>query len=334
MLVKKWVLKAIVQKTISYLPGRRSINYLFQKYVTKGVFLSDDYFYDRLLHAREHLESYRRFAGSLEPAVCLEIGTGWYPVVPITFFLAGATTIYSVDIEFLTSTERLKTTLQRVVEAADQGRLAEYVSVWPERYAALKQVLAEVDALPLNEALRRLHITYLIEDARKLSLPPDSIDLINSNNTFEHIYPAILIPIMAEFKRVVKKQGGVMSHFIDMSDHFAHFDREINIYNFLRFSEREWQLIDNSIQPMSRLRLAEYRRIWHDLHIPISAETVRPGSVQELATVPLDAHYAAQPAADVAVSHCHLVSSFGASAAPAAQADAAHRTADPGGSWQ
>ena len=311
MFVKKWVLKAIVQKTISYLPGRRGINFLFQKYVTKGVFLSDEYFYDRLGHAREHLAGYRRFAGQAVPATCLEIGTGWYPVVPIAFFLAGATTIYSVDIEFLTSTERLKTTLHRLVDAADQGRLAEYVAVQPDRYAVLKQLLAEIDRVPLDDALRRLHITYLIEDARQLSLPDDSLDLINSNNTFEHIYPAILIPIMAEFRRVVKKRGGVMSHFIDMSDHFAHFDHSITIYNFLRFSEAEWAMVDNSIQPMSRLRLADYHRIWRDLQIPISAETTRPGSVAELATVPLAAPYATQPAADVAVSHCHLVSSFG-----------------------
>ena len=310
MAIKRWVLKAIVQKTISYLPGSHTINYVFQKYVTKGVNLSDEYFYDRLGHARDHLRSYRSFAGADVPAVCLEIGTGWYPVVPISFFLAGATTIYSVDIEFLTSKDRLRTTLLKFTEALASGALAAHVRVRPERYAVLTNVLESLEQLSLNEALKRLHIEYLIEDARKLSLPADSIDLVNSNNTFEHIYAEMIAPILAEFKRVVKKERGVMSHFIDMSDHFAHFDRTITIYNFLQFSPARWQLINNSIQPMNRLRIYDYRKIWTDLGIPISAETVRPGLPDELATLPLDAAYADKPPREVAISHCHLVSAF------------------------
>src|SRR5690606_17664077 len=111
--MEKWKQKAIVQKVISYLPFSHNINYLFQKYVTKGVNLSDEYFYDRLGHARDHLLGFQKYSNSKAPSSCLEIGTGWYPIVPIGFFLAGADTIYSVDISFLTSKERLQTTLQK-----------------------------------------------------------------------------------------------------------------------------------------------------------------------------------------------------------------------------
>ena len=115
--MKKWVLKAIVQKTISYLPWSKQINYFFQKYVTKGVYLNDTYFGDRLGHARAHLDAYQRHTRDAGlPDTCLEIGTGWYPVVPISFFLAGANRIYSVDISFLTSKERIYTTLQKFLE--------------------------------------------------------------------------------------------------------------------------------------------------------------------------------------------------------------------------
>ncbi len=202
--MKKWILKAIVQKTLSFLPQGEKINFLFQKYVTKGIHLSDDYFYDRLQHAKQHLIGYARgqedrrtressknmeyfsTKGSIIPKTSLEIGTGWHPTV--------------------------------------------------------------------------------------------------------------------------KKDRGVMSHFIDMSDHFAHFDRSINIYNFLQFSDRQWKWIDNSIQPQSRLRIDDYRSMYQELEIPISQETFRSGDITELQSIRLNEQYAHLPAGMVAISHCHFIS--------------------------
>ena len=39
-MIRKWHLKAIIQKTISFLPGSHKINYWFQKNITKGVLSS------------------------------------------------------------------------------------------------------------------------------------------------------------------------------------------------------------------------------------------------------------------------------------------------------
>ena len=111
--MKIWVLKAIIQKTISFLPFSNSINYLFQKYVTKGVYLTDSYFYDKLKHASEHIDSYKKHTGIEVAETSIEIGTGWYPVVPIALFLCGAQKIYSIDISSLTSRERIVTTIDR-----------------------------------------------------------------------------------------------------------------------------------------------------------------------------------------------------------------------------
>ncbi len=193
--------------------------------------------------------------------------------------MAGTTKIYSVDITFLTSKQRVKTTVAKFLESFENGRLKEYVAVNNERMRALKDLFANYDSYTLQQVLQKLNVTYLVEDARKLSLQNDSIDLVNSNNTLEHIYPEILIPILKEFKRVVKKQQGVMSHAIDMSDHFAHFDKSISIYNFLLFSTTQWKWIDNSIQPQNRLRFSDYQKIFSDLQLPIIAQIFLPGRV-------------------------------------------------------
>lgn len=306
--MKKWKQKAIVQKIISYLPLSHKINYIFQKYVTKGVNLSDEYFYDRLGHARDHIKSYQKYSDKSFPATCLEIGTGWYPIVPVSFFLVGADKIYSVDISFLTSKERLQTTLQKFVECNKAGQLKSYIDFIHDRFDIITKLLADYDKFSLDEVLQKLNITYLIEDARKLSLSDNSIELVNSNNTFEHIYPDILIPILKEFRRVVKKQTGVMSHFIDMSDHFAHFDKSINIYNFLQFSDSQWKWIDNSIQPQSRIRIYDYKKIFSDLSIPISDESFRVGNLSELKSIPLADKFTNQPLDEIAKSHCHFIS--------------------------
>lgn len=306
--MKKWKLKAIVQKTISYLPLSHKINYFFQKYVTKGVFLSDEYFYDRLGHAKAHIQHYQQYTGKSCPQSSLEIGTGWYPIVPISLFLIGAEKIYSVDISFLISKERLQTTLERFVACHEAGKLTEFVQFIPEKYNIIKNILENYNSISLEDALKTLNLTYLVEDARSLSLSDQSIDLVNSNNTFEHIYPEILIPILKEFKRVVKRNGGIMSHFIDMSDHFAHFDKTINIYNFLQFSDIEWKWIDNSIQPQNRLRIYDYKQIYTDLGLPITFEDFRPGNLDELKSISLSKKYTDFPLSEVAKSHCHFVS--------------------------
>lgn len=308
--MKKWIQKAIVQKIISYLPFSKNINYFFQKYVTKGENLNDEYFLDRLGHAKEHLNCYNKFTGSAFPSSSLEIGTGWYPIVPISLFLVGSDKIYSVDISLLTSKERIATTLEKFVECHNSGKLKEYIDYKTDRFEVVTSILLNLEKYDLEQILKALKITYIIEDARKLSLADNSIDLVNSNNTFEHIYPELLIPILKEFNRVVKKQNGVMSHFIDMSDHFAHLDKTINIYNFLQFTDKQWKWIDNSIQPQSRIRIYDYKKIYEDLKIPISELTFRKGNLDELKSVKLSPSFAQYSLEEIAISHCHFISNM------------------------
>lgn len=306
-MIRKWILKAIVQKTISYLPGSQRINYFFQKYVTKGVFLSDDYFEDRLGHAHTHLQTYARHAGGAALGDTLELGTGWYPVVPIALFLHGAERIRTVDVVLLTDTRHIATTIRKFIEYADQGRLGTYLNPLPERLDQLRALAGQADTLSFDALTAALHIEYLLQDARRLPLPDGTIDLIHSNNTFEHIYPDILLGILREFRRVLRP-GGVQSHFIDLSDHFAHFDRSISIYHFLRFSPAAWRWIDNSIQPLNRLRLPDYRRLYADAGIPVTQLSTRPGNVEELRREPVHAVFQVHSDVENAVSHCHIAS--------------------------
>ena len=307
--MKKWVLKAIVQKTISYFPFKHRINFLFQKYITKGVQLSDEYFLDKLIHHQNHerfLEEVKQ--QSLNGISVLELGTGWYPVVPIAQYLSGASQLYSVDISPLMNKERLLTTIAKFIEYADKGLLDEYLpNLQRERFEVIKSIHQKTPASFL-ECQKILQFQYLVMDARQLSTLSDhSIQFITSNNVFEHIYPSILKGILQEFKRVLSKDG-LMSHFIDMSDHFAHLDHTIDIYHFLRFSEQQWLRIDNSIQPQNRLRIPQYRTIYQELNIPIIKEENRPGDIEKVKATSLSEPFASMPIEEVAISHSYVVS--------------------------
>jgi len=305
-----WRLKAIVQKTISYLPAGYKVNYLFQKYITKGVVLSDDYFYDRLDHAKRHIGHYQENIAPLEGKTTLELGTGWYPVVPISNFLCGADTIYTVDITPLTNLKKIKTTLAKFIVAKKAGKLAAYLNILPARWKQLEQIYNTIDNYTYTTLLEALNLKLLVEDARKLTMLTDrSIDLIHSNNTFEHVYADILEGILIEFHRLVAK-GGMMSHFIDMSDHFAHNDRSITIYNFLQFSKKRWKRIDNSIQPQNRLRFKDFLTIYERLTIPVSDTETRPGNLEDLQKVAIHRELAHYNATELAISHGYIFSHY------------------------
>ena len=296
-----------MQKLISFAPASHRINYLFQRYVTGGIVINERFVHDKLIHLRDHLAGYREFAGQAHPRTTLELGTGWYPVIPIGLFLAGAESIHSVDITPLVDRDRVVTTMDAILDHHRAGRLGEYFEPLPDRMDALEEMRLGAGETPLLELLRGLNIHLLVTDARRLPLADGSIDLVTSNNTLEHVTADALVDILREFARL-SHPGTVMSHFIDMSDHFAHLDKSIDIYNFLRFSDAQWRLIDNSVQPQNRLRYGDYLSMYAELGLPILREFHRPGDVRALETAPLARRFRSRPREELAISHCHIYS--------------------------
>lgn len=284
-----WILKAVIQKSISLLPFKHKINYFFQKHITKGIILRNDIFESKLSHAQKHLNNFYKYSSKKDNISTLEIGTGWYPVVPLAFFLKGIDRIVSIDISDLLTIETLHTTVNKFILYYEKGKLKSFLGeIDEDRYIKMKKTLDE-NSDP-KVILKNLNIEIIVDDARKTTFADEEFDLINSNNTFEHIYPFLLKDILKEFKRVLKSDG-LMSHHIDMGDHFAHLDRTITHYNFLKFSDRQWGLIDNSIQPQSRSRISDYREMYNNLGFEIIDEEIYIENASDLNKVKLDKKY-------------------------------------------
>ena len=126
-MISKWKLKAVVQKLLSFLPSPERANYWFQKNVTKGVILSDEHLGYKLLHAQDHIGYLKKWGAKSEGNTVLELGTGWYPIVPIMMYLSGIShRIISLDIQSWLTHEGFLNAIQRISEWKENGRLKQY----------------------------------------------------------------------------------------------------------------------------------------------------------------------------------------------------------------
>jgi hypothetical protein len=53
-----------------------------------------------------------------------------------------------------------------------------------------------------------------------------------------------------------------MSHSIDLQDHYSFFDSSVSPYNFLRYGDRRWAIINSSLHYQNRLRARDYRELF------------------------------------------------------------------------
>jgi SAM-dependent methyltransferase len=304
--MSKWIIKAVVQKSISYLPFGHKVNYLLQKYITKGVELNNSFFNDRFRHAVSHLNYYFKYNDSI-PEKSLEIGAGWYPVIPLYLFLCGVNEIHTIDIYKHLKKVKLKILIMYYLNYFDEKRIKDFPHIKISKINELNELINKYDSYSLNEVLSKLNIHYSIQDATKLNFKNNYFDLIHSNNTFEHIYPDILNKILCEFQRTLKN-GGIMSHLIDMSDHFSHFDNSITIYNFLKYSSSQWEMIDNSIQPQNRLRKSDFIKLYSENNINIIETYELSDKSEDLKSLKINKEFENYDFNDLAVSYLHLVS--------------------------
>lgn len=171
-----WYAKALVQKAISVFPQRERINHWFQAHITGGVHLDDQHFSDKYQHALDHIRFFRRFGSPHPDARILELGSGWYPIVPLCFFLTGTGRVDSVDIQAWMNADRQRTAVRKLLEWRNKGRTAalEAQSI-PERWTVL-ETLAEDHELDAEAIGHRIGLKTHLADARHLVFAPEKFD--------------------------------------------------------------------------------------------------------------------------------------------------------------
>ena len=147
--------------------------------MTKSLELGKNEFEARLTDARRFLEYFAEAKGApVEEFTALELGTGWYPAVPIGLYLCGASEIRSFDIDSLLEGERLKRLLNYFCEADASGTLQRLLpQARRDRMEHLRSVAEDAGAEDPAAALAKLHIRAEVRDARNTGLKAGTIDL-------------------------------------------------------------------------------------------------------------------------------------------------------------
>lgn len=257
-----WRVKAVVQGLLSKVPVGESLNDGLQRWVggrlDQGRHIDMKFTGDWLVLMRV----LRELKFEVRGQTLMEVGTGWLPVLPLSFALCGARGVHSFDLSRHLNQSavpgvlrRLGTHLKALSEAAGQTE-AEVT----ERHRCLTSAanaaanLLDAGAAVLDLAGIKYHAPA---DATRTGLPSRSLGLVFSNSVLEHVSAAALGPLMTETKRLLTAQGLAL-HSVNCGDHFAYFDRAITPLNYLRYTDDQWQRWNNNLLFQNRLRPSDF----------------------------------------------------------------------------
>lgn len=238
----------------------------------------------------------------LRGATVLELGTGWYPVIPLMLRLAGARQVILTDVHALMDRQTLEAALDFLLERREDlaGRLDRPV-------AEIEAALALAPETLFADALARLGLVYRVpfdvghEDC--------SADAIISHTVLEHIPPTVLERIFRQ-SHATLRSGGLISHGIDHSDHRAHQDPRLGRIDFLRHGETTWRLLCLNPQDYTnRLRHPDYVAMIGQagFETVIERPLVDDGARASLADLPLAPRFRGYDGDGLATTWSHIV---------------------------
>ncbi len=296
-----WIIKSFLHRTISWLPHRHWWNRRLQS-LTGSIELSDAAFERKLGECKHQLESLRQYAPEVpRDFSAVDLGTGWYPIMPIGYFLCGAKETHSYDISPLLERGRLAVLLGSFIAYADGGKLDQMLPEWQkERLETLRTLVPSAMQEEPAVLLGKLGIRIHVQDAQSTGLQSSSVDFLTSSGVLELIPLPVLQGIMKEFARVASPTA-LLFHRINLRDDYAVFDKGIPPLHFLRFSDRAWSWLGSGINPLNRLRIPTYRDLFQETGWKVVCEENIVGTQEDLRRVPLAKEFRNYSEADLLV---------------------------------
>jgi len=289
-----WKLKAAAFNFLGTAPFGETLYYLLQRYVTKTIprqlAPTEETGAAQISHARKFL----RRGVRLDETTLFEFGAGWDLYSNIILYCFGVNRQITVDI-------------RRLVKAEAVNAVIEHLQVDPPQ-GAIRRPAALIRQSHLEQDLRECYgITYRApDDATTLDFADDSIDLIATTSVLEHVPDHIVQGIMRECYRILKR-GGLMSHVIDYSDHYAHSDPSINEFNYLAFDEKAWVKYNPDIHFQNRRRSSYFKQIFEQCGFAIRETDPWHGEADALEKVPVSSQFKRYPRAELLELGCHFL---------------------------
>ncbi|MEX0760562.1 MAG: class I SAM-dependent methyltransferase [Tistlia sp.] len=176
----------------------------------------------------------------------LEIGSGWFPVVPLLYRCMGARQVVMTDINRYMDQGTLDTARAFVLESLPE--LAGRLGFDPDQ-PWLRQ----------GRTFEGLGLVY-----RAPFEPAGSgivVDCVTSRTVLEHIPPQELARLSRAWLSLLSPDG-FMLHSVDHSDHRQHGDKRLSRIDFLTWSETGWDILTRLGKKQWRLRHPDYHRLF------------------------------------------------------------------------
>ena len=234
---------------------------------------------DTLAGLRWMQDELARTERSFKDAEVLEIGSGWFPCIPIALVMAGAKRVHMTD---------LNRHMDQVTFSATLAFLRDRFPAEP----ALSGV-QRVEDLPLS-----YHAPFNVEE-----IPDSSLDCVVSRTVLEHIAPEDLTSLLSRLKPKLKP-GGLMVHLVDHSDHMEHRDKSISKVNFLQWTPDFHRRINGLIREgENRLRHHQYVEVFAAAGYAVQsvANRLHEPTLHSVPSLKLAAPFDQMAAADIAV---------------------------------
>ena len=199
----------------------------------------------------------------------LELGTGWQPVIPLLFHVAGARSVTMIDSQRLLDARLLRATCANLSDYSKEIAVGLGMDV-----STVASKLEPGDATDLRSLLARLNLEYRAPyDICGGGVNPAVIDIVISRAVLEHIPHPVLKQIARAFHRILRP-GGMMCHVIDHSDHWEHQDSRLSPLSFLRYSAKTfaWLCAMNPLDYQNRMRHIEYIRLFERAGFEVVAD--------------------------------------------------------------
>jgi len=302
-----WLIKSSLHRVISWLPASHFWNGLLQ-HLSRSLDLPKEQFEMRLDYCRRHLEAFLE----TRPAISghwrvVELGTGWFPTVPVGLYLCGAAEIWTFDIAPFLRPAQVKLMLDRFAESEQSGELQKRLPrLRPERLAKLREFSANWDQRSPAALLEKMNIHCHVRDAQQTALPSGSIDLFVSTAVLEYIPREVLKSILLEFKRLGSARA-LQSHYINLRDHYSYFDPSITAFNHLKFTPSQWKYLNSPLAWQNRMRISDYRALFAETGNQITSEDNTKGDPADLRKVPLAPEFQHYSAEDLLVLFSWIV---------------------------
>lgn len=247
----RWQVKCVIDNAKALLPFHAQLRQLKGRFLPYRRNVNDE---NRTIEQGIRQVQWVNGERLVKGAAVLEIGSGWQPLIPTLYSLAGASRVFLTDLNVLLRPD----TFRAALDALRKRRqlILDELKVDPE---ILDHTLRDDMGISLEHRLEELRLVYLAPcDCRRLSLPSESVDVVTSRACLEHIPPDVLQDIFRESCRLLTR-GGVACHWVDPSDHWEHQDKRLSRVNFLKYSDALFRLTSiNTLNYQNRLRHPEY----------------------------------------------------------------------------